>query len=228
MTADTKNINNIQQVTPTSKPQVDPAHYGIKYDSKKRFISYWHQIHEVIALGKHNILEIGIGNGFVSDYLGKMGLKVTTVDIDDRLAPDITASVYSLPFADESFELVACYEVLEHLPYESFSLSLQEMYRVSKSDVIISLPDRNRYLSLDIFMPRIGNIKKFYSVPRFRKVMHTFDGEHYWEIGADGYSLERIISDIELINFKIINTYRIFEFPYHRYFVMQKHKRRVK
>lgn len=225
MTADTKNINNIQGLTPTSKPQVDPSHYGIKYDSKERLISYWHQIHEVISLGKHNILEIGIGNGFVSDYLDKMGLKVTTVDIDERLTPDITASVYSLPFADESFELVACYEVLEHLPYESFSLSLQEMYRVSKFYVIISLPDRNRYLSLDIFIPRIGKIKKFYSVPRFRKVKHIFDGEHYWEIGKYNYSLSKVIADINKSGFNIYNSYRIHEFPLHRLFILEKTKK---
>ena len=55
------------------------------------------------------MLEIGIGNGFVSKYLKERKIKVTTVDIDERLNPDIAGSVLELPFAKGSFDVVACY-----------------------------------------------------------------------------------------------------------------------
>jgi len=49
------------------KTQFEPNHYfNEKYDSKSRFISYWHQIYEIVRLRPKNVLEIGIGNGFVS------------------------------------------------------------------------------------------------------------------------------------------------------------------
>jgi hypothetical protein len=54
------------------KPQVEPAHYLKSYDTKGRFISYWHQIDEIFKLSPENVLEIGIGNRFVSDYLKKL------------------------------------------------------------------------------------------------------------------------------------------------------------
>lgn len=54
--------------------------------------------------------------------------------------------------------------------------------------------------------------------------MNKFNGEHYWEIGKAGYPLSKITKDIEKAGFKIIKTYRIFENPYHRFFVLKKEK----
>ena len=52
--------------------QVESNHYYKEaYDTKDRFISYWHQINEIIMLNPDSVLEIGIGNGFLSKYLGK-------------------------------------------------------------------------------------------------------------------------------------------------------------
>ena len=52
------------------KPQVESSHFFTEsYDSKGRFSSYWHQIHEIIRLRPKRVLEIGIGNVFVSKYL---------------------------------------------------------------------------------------------------------------------------------------------------------------
>jgi len=68
-----------------TKPQVEPDHYyNIIYDTKERFCSYWHQIQEVLLLKPSEVLEIGIGNGFVSRYLKERGINVTTLDIDKK------------------------------------------------------------------------------------------------------------------------------------------------
>ncbi|MHA1834506.1 MAG: class I SAM-dependent methyltransferase, partial [Candidatus Baldrarchaeia archaeon] len=92
------------------KTQVKPNHYFVlSYDSKERFISYWHQINELTQLKPSSILEIGIGNGLVSNYLKQRGYNVTTMDIDPRLNPDVAASIDRIPFTDESFDVVACF-----------------------------------------------------------------------------------------------------------------------
>ena len=54
--------------------------------------------------------------------------------------------------------------------------------------------------------------------------MNKFDGEHYWEIGKAEYPLNKTIGDIQKSGFKIEKTYRVFEHPYHRFFILRKEK----
>ena len=197
-------------------------YYYPQYDSKERFLSYWHQIKEITNLNPKNVLEIGIGNGFVSKYLKERGLNLTTLDIDQELKLDTIGTVLNIPFSDNSFDTIVCYEVLEHLPYTKFKKAISEIYRVSKSYAILSLPDTYKNYRIYIQIPKVGIFKKLISLPRLRYSIHKFDGEHYWEIGKDGYSLNRIIRDIKSVGFKIIKTYRVFENPYHRFFILKK------
>ena len=203
--------------------QVPVEHYFKKsYDTKARFISYWHQIDEIVQFNPTTILEIGIGNGFVSDYLKKRGYNIKTIDIDERLKPDYIGNVLNLPFDDSSFQVVSCCEVLEHIPYENFKTALSEIYRVTNNYAIISIPDVTRAYRLDIQIPKIGEITKLIVLPKRKKIIHKFDGEHYWEIGKKNYPLNKIINDINLSGFTILKTYRIIEFKYHRFFILKK------
>jgi len=205
------------------------------YDSKERFCSYWHQINEVLSFAPEKVLEVGIGNGFVSNYIKNRGIKVITLDIDKRLNPDVVGTVLELPFSNASFDVVTCCEVLEHLPYKDFRKALSEMFRVSKSRTIVSLPDISRVYRVLVHLPKIGEIKKLISLPWIKKPTHNFNQEHYldrgeygysiphcWEIGEVDYSLSKIINDIKSIGFKITKTYRVFEKPCHRFFVLAK------
>lgn len=205
------------------KPQVPPDHYAEpSYDSKGRFISYWHQINEIISFNPGRVLEIGIGNGFVSKYLRERGINIKSLDINRKLRPDVAGSVLEIPFIDESFEVVACYEVLEHLPYNEFSNALKEMHRISRKHVILSLPDVTTVYRINIELPRIKPIKRLVKHPFHRSTHHALDGEHCWEIGKTGYLLKRIITDIEDAGFRILKTYRVFENYYHRSFLLNK------
>ena len=201
---------------------IEPNHYYRNYDSQERFCSYWHQIDEIISNNPKNILEIGIGNRFVSRYLKHMEHNILTLDLDKRLNSDFVASVLKIPFSNELFDLVACYEVLEHLPFECFKKAISEIFRVSSSRAVLSLPDANRFYRIYIQVPRIGVIKRIIEIPRLRKLIHTFNGEHYWEIGKVGYSLETIVNAIIEAGFKIEKTYRPFEVPCHRFFILTK------
>ena len=205
------------------KPQVKPNHYFNKsYDTKERFISYWHQINEIIKLNPKTVLEIGIGNGFVSKYLKERKVNILTIDIDKRLNPDVVGSVLNMPFSEELFDIVACYEVLEHLPFENFSKALFEIFRVSKSYAILSLPDASRVYRVYLQIPKIGIFKRLIPLPRLKNPIHKFDGEHYWEIGKAGYPLSKIIKEIQTAGFRVEKTYRVFENPYHRFFILKR------
>jgi ubiquinone/menaquinone biosynthesis C-methylase UbiE len=205
--------------------QVEPDHYyDNDYDSKGRFCSYWHQIDEIIKLDPNEALEIGIGNGFVSKYLKNKGLRVTTLDIDKRLNPDVLGSVLQLPFPNESFDMIACYEVLEHLPYKDFPKALSEIHRASSSHAVFSVPDSTRAYRLDVQIPKIGEVRKLIQLPRLRAPKHQFNGEHYWEIGKGKCNLRKVMGKIHEANFELKKTYRIFEMPWHRFFVVEKHQ----
>ena len=205
------------------KPHVSPDHYIDQlYDSKERFISYWHQINEIISFEPEKILEIGVGNGFTSKYLKDRNLNVITFDVEDELSPDVVGSVLKLPFDSESFDVVACYEVLEHLLYSEFPKAMKEIHRVSRKYAVLSLPDVTTVYRINIELPKIRPIKRLVNHPFHRPAQHAFDGEHYWEIGKTGYPLERIELDIRQAGLNIIKTYRVFEFYYHRFFVLEK------
>ncbi len=205
------------------KIQVEPKHYASeKYNTKERFNSYFYQIKEVISYNPKSVLEIGVGNSFVSEYLKKKGLKVTTLDCDENLNPDKVGSVLSLPFLDSSFELVICFQVLEHLPYDDFTKALKEIYRVTKRSAILSLPDVERCFKFFFTNDDSYEIKKYIEMPRKKKPIHLLCGEHHWEIGKDGYPLGKICNSINSVGFEVLRTYRIFENTYHRIFVLNK------
>ena len=207
------------------KQQVSPDHYNNpSYDSKSRFINYWHQINEIISLDPQKVLEIGIGNSFVCNYLMTKSFNIKTLDIDKYLKPDVVGTVFNIPIKDNSFDVLYCCEVLEHLNYSYFKQSLMEVGRVSQKYVVLSLPDVTTVFKINIEFPflRKHQIKKLLQHPFCRPKQHIFDGQHYWEIGKADYPLKRIKLDIGQSGFNIIRTYRAFESHYHRLFLLEK------
>lgn len=197
--------------------QNNQSYYSWEYDKMERFLSYWHQIDQLRRLAPTTILEVGIGNGFVSEYLRKKNISVVTFDMEASLNPDVVGTVLQLPFKDSAFDAVLCCEILEHLPYVSFIACLKELARVSKRHFVISLPDREFAFPL-----RVGYSKKLFIIPRFMRRNFEINSMHQWEIGQWGLSSARLIRQIRAAGLIVKNTYRIFENPYHRFFVLVK------
>jgi ubiquinone/menaquinone biosynthesis C-methylase UbiE len=201
-------------------PQVDRGIYvGPGYISPSRFASYAYQLQEIISLRPDRVLEVGIGNGLVSYMLRRMGLDVTTLDFDDSLEPDVVASVTDMPVGNASFDAVACFEVLEHLPFERFITALSELRRVSSAYVVVSLPERTRIYKVEAQLPKLGSRRWSFGVPFLKAPEHVLGGEHYWEVGAHGYNLGRVRECFEQAGLHIEKTYRLWENLYHRMFV---------
>ena len=203
-----------------------PLYFETNYASPERFASYGYQFKEILALKPKNVLEIGIGNGIIAYMLKKGGIDITTIDIDESLEPDIIAAVTNMPFSDESFDIVACFEVLEHIPFEYFIKALKEIRRIVLRYAIISLPDCKHCLRL--YLPKIGRRFFLLDHPFFRPPDHKFDSEHYWEINKKGYPLKKIIDMIEKAGFSIEKTFRAWEMPQHRFFQLHKSEASIK
>ncbi len=195
------------------------------YDSKGRFINYWHQIDEIFNFKPKNVLEVGVGTRFLAYYLKEKGIKVTSIDIDRDLKPDYVGSVLDMPFKKNEFDVVVAFQVLEHLPFKDFPKALGEMFRVCRNSSVISLPDNGRCYPMQIKTPKLGEFK-FLFQPNVLRIKHQFNERtgHYWEINKVGYEIDNIRKKFHQVGFCIEKDYRIFESPYNHFFVLRKSK----
>jgi hypothetical protein len=127
---------------------------------------------QIKTLGQKNILNIGGGgkrhlkknlddsfNVFEIDMAGECDLELNLDKID------------GLPFEDNSFDLCCAFDVLEHL--EQFHLINSELYRISKSSVLISLPNSAFEIYFNVMRNRSqkipdlnrGTFSKYYGLP---------------------------------------------------------------
>lgn len=201
--------------------EIDPKYIDFSYDHKKRFISYWHQINEVLKLDPESVLEVGVGHKIFTDYLRKLGKEVITVDKKKKYNPLILGDVRNIPLESNLVDVVACFEVLEHIPFNDFSDVLSELKRLSKSHIIISVPDRTKLVKFSVGT-LFFNFKKIINSPFKGKRNYVSNSTTRWVIGYKGYSLSDIKRKIGDNNLKIKNTFRPFENPNHRFFVLSK------
>jgi predicted SAM-dependent methyltransferase len=203
--------------------QVDKSHYCFsKYVKKMRWLSIWHQLDEVLSLEPHTVLELGPGPGLFKALATHFGIRVETVDLDPELEPDYVTSATELPMENDSYDCVCAFQMLEHLPYDQALQVLGEMIRVTKKHIVISLPDAKPVWVYMLHIPKLGRKTVHIPRPRLKKPVHEFDGQHYWEINKTGYSLGKVISDFTQNRASLIKTYRVKEYPYHRFFIFTK------
>ena len=209
------------------KSQVKKSFYNHNYDTLPRFVSYYQQINQVIKIEPKNILEIGVGNKMVSNYLKEMGFKVTTCDFDTNVKPDIVADIRKIPLDSSSFELVMACEVLEHLPWNEVENAIAELARITNDFVIISIPYASLCFEFIFKFPNAGKFFKNYfanlliRIPL--KIKNKFNGEHYWEMGKIGFPKNKI-RKLFSKHFMILDEFSPALSAYHYFFVLKKKK----
>ena len=81
------------------------------------------------------VLDVATGGGHVARRLREAGATVVTVDPAPGMKADTTAPAEDLPFADASFDAVACRVAAHH--FADVLTAVKEMARVAKSRVVI-------------------------------------------------------------------------------------------
>ena len=87
------------------------------------------------AAGARTALDVATGGGHVARRLREAGLKVVTTDPAPGMQPDVVCRGEELPFADGSFDVVACRVAAHH--FADVRAAVREMARVAARTVLI-------------------------------------------------------------------------------------------
>lgn len=149
----------------------------LKFFIIKKFIE--NILTEVENKNPGKILDIGGGEGILAELIEKkLNKKVNILDIDKEdiffakkyfNKTVIYGNLYNLPFLSNSYDMVICLEVLEHI--ENLEKSLEEIKRISSKNIILSVPNS--------FLFRIGNIVSFKNL---RRLGESPDHKNYFNI----------------------------------------------
>jgi SAM-dependent methyltransferase len=104
------------------------------------------------ARGKR-LLDFGCGIGAYAYELGQQGFQVSAVEPNERYVriarengvDAIVGDGDPLPFPDGHFDTVYALEVLEHIPDEKLTVVLPELRRVTRGNLLVTVPDSTQY-----------------------------------------------------------------------------------
>ena len=153
----------------------------------KRFVTAVHELFESGDAPK-SVLEIGVGEGFLSGFLSERypEVKFTGVDLNqadlDLLAqkfPRIErhcANIYDLSALPGGYDLVICAEVLEHV--DEPQRALEQIVRLGPKRVILTVPHEPWFMLSNLAMgkniTRLGNDVEHvnhFTVGSFRRLL---------------------------------------------------------
>jgi len=102
----------------------------------------------VRARAGHRIVDLGCGTGGYALMLQRAGFEVTALDSNaEHVAAAASLGVPAfevngaLPFADRSVDTLMMIEVLEHVPDDELAPLLEEVRRVVRKNVLVTVPD---------------------------------------------------------------------------------------
>jgi hypothetical protein len=160
-------------------------------ESKEHWEFYWYQqklMEGLVEPRADRILELGTGTGFAANYCRSKGVDVTTLDIDEEKRPDIVANVVTYDF-DQRFDHLMAFEILEHIPYEQFELTMRKIPKFVRKFAFISLPRNERVaLGLQLKLPKFRQLAYEWRILN-RKIACE---AHHWELDFGEYTTRRV------------------------------------
>jgi SAM-dependent methyltransferase len=100
-----------------------------------------HFVREWLTGRAGSLLDVGTGRGETLAIARGLGYApVQGTEVVPYLVTDgvVYAEAHALPFDDDSFDTVTCFDVLEHLLYEDQAPALREFARVASARVVVT------------------------------------------------------------------------------------------
>jgi SAM-dependent methyltransferase len=88
------------------------------------------------AEGAATALDVATGGGHVARRFREQGIDVVTADPSPGMQPDVICRAEDIPFAENSFDVVACRTAQHH--FEDVALAVREMARVAADRVLLA------------------------------------------------------------------------------------------
>jgi SAM-dependent methyltransferase len=157
------------------------------------------------ARGAGTALDVATGGGHVAMRLREEGIEVVTCDPAPGMKPDVVCSAEDLPFADSSFDVVACRTAAHH--FTDVRAAVREMARVGSAAVLLvdtvnmgpaaeeaeSLRDPSHIRNYSADEWREIVIAANLAIEDVRVLASTFDfGAWLRRTGCDGEDAERV------------------------------------
>ncbi len=117
-------------------------HTDFQYSSRETKQQYVWQKYSAILSGA-TILDVGGDQGFLMSHLPPTS-RYNSIGYGEKIDQHYNLENTPYPFADKSFDVVLCLDVLEHL--EKIHAAFDECCRLAARHVIISLPIPTRIL----------------------------------------------------------------------------------
>jgi hypothetical protein len=142
---------------------------------------YWHQarlIQDRVPQDSQ-MLEIGVGTKFLSNYLASRGRSITTLDIDENKAPDYVEDASSFDYGALNLDTVIAFELFEHLPFPLFCRVIKRLAECNVNQIVFSVPwCEKKLLRGQIKLPRMNPYRFALTLP-WRSVTTE---NHFWEL----------------------------------------------
>ncbi len=142
----------------------------------------------IVDKEKNFILDVGCGDGGISNFFTRCGKTVIAMDSDKNNRGNFTfvvANAEKLPFKNSAFEQIFCLDVLEHIKNDK--MAAKEMSRVlkKKASIVITTPSefwKYPYYNFMKFitpseksvMNLFGHVRKGYSPSQIKKMFNGF------------------------------------------------------
>ncbi len=229
-----KNIDprkqNYEQMEPRHIPR---DYYDFSfYVSKVRMITYWHQANEILAKKPDKILEVGIGNGIVTNIIKAYDIDTTTADINELLNPDKVVSITELSksFEKGEYPFVLCARVLQHLPFSEFDKALSQLRHVTSKHLLLTLPVETLRLYFQFRITGRKSIALSIPFPLIAKRLLQFvfrlddnsKAQNFWKINQKSEVSMTNIREVIQNYFNIEKAYQVPEDMSHAFFVLTK------
>ena len=115
-----------------------PTLSGCEYDETIDFM----KIRELIK-PDINVLEIGVGMGYVTKGFFDAGCNVSALDISDvaleRVKPNIYTTTELEKMPSDHFDLILCRNVVQHVATEYLKMELEHILRSLKKDGVLAI-----------------------------------------------------------------------------------------